>query len=222
MSKTSQPSYSKLVHNIMETMEENSNKFIESGCYYIVNIRVSSDKEKNEAYKEWAKTLLTTKTEKERPIVVYTHANEISLLFSCVSDNDFHYLKGSHQDICSYYACYFCKLSQSYNIKCNIVEFRQRSDIFGYLMWKIHQNTKKCINNVCKKLVSSKELEDKPLEELKTIMTSYDIDWDQITDEEKYGKFQRLRRKKKKLLILSLSEPFNAQDTKKYMSYLFS
>lgn len=201
-------------------MENSSDKVIIPTNYYIVTINIDNNNKKSqEICKNLGKEFLTTNVLEERPIITYIYQNSLLMLFSCIDDNLQHNMNGSHQNICSLFVCKFCNNSCK-SVRCNIIEFQQRSDIFTYLMWKIHKNMHDYIRIITNNSIS---VEDTPLQELVNILfNEYNIDWDDIPAEEKYGKFLRLKRKNKKLMMIGMSELFDAQNKKKYMNYLFN
>ncbi len=213
-------SYAKRLHNEMVLLEEQSDHYISYEKYYVINIEIIQGNISPEKVQKWSKIFLTKNL--NRPIVVYVYQLTISLIFSCLEENESHYLGGSHQNIISEYTSVVANMiPNESNIKCNIVEFDTQTQIFTYFLWKVYCNSRNCINKILPNNISLNYIKSLTLEESITMLKDLGIDWSNLPNTERYGTFYKLKKKKNKIVVISLSEKFDARDSRKYTNFIF-
>jgi hypothetical protein len=217
----------KRLHNEIISLEENSDSYIACDKYYVIRVTVSynpdiSDKDKD--LDTIAQELLSLNSE-HQPLVVYTHDNEVLLLFSCLSEGEKHYLGGSHQLLCSEYcSTFYNNLPQTHisKLACRIVEFSTQTKVFAYFSWVVYQCTLSAIVRLSNKQIKEKDTSSFPITELvEKLETKCNVKWSKVDNSVKYGTFYKLKKKKSKLYISSTSEALVAREDRKYIEYLF-
>nr|QBK86651.1 MAG: hypothetical protein LCMAC102_04470 [Marseillevirus LCMAC102] len=213
-------SYGKRLHNEMILLEEQCDRYISYEKYYVINIEIIQGDISSEEIQKWSKTFLTSN--RNRPIAVYIYQLTISLIFSCLEENESHYLQGSHQNIISDYTSIVTNMIQTEsNVKCNIVEFDTQTQIFTYFLWKVYCNSRNCINKISPNNIKLTYIKSLTLSELINMLKDLGIDYSNLPSMERYGIFFKLKRKKNKIVVVSLSEEFDARDTRKYTNFIF-
>jgi len=171
-----------------------------------------------------AQELLSLNSE-HQPLATYTRDNEVLILFSCLADGEKHYLNGSQQLLCSEYCSIFYNNLPSGGISkviCRIIEFSTQTKVFAYFSWAVYQCTLATIISLSKKQIKEKDTNSFPITELvEKLETKCDVKWSKVDNSDKYGTFYKLKKKRSKLYISSMSEAFDARDDRKYIAYLF-
>jgi hypothetical protein len=171
-----------------------------------------------------AQELLSLNSE-HQPLVTYAHDNEVLILFSCLADGEKHYLNGSHQLLCSEYCSIFYNNLHSRGISkviCRTIEFSTQTKVFAYFSWVVYQCTLATIISLSKKQIKEKDTNSFPITELvDKLETKCNVKWSKVDNSDKYGTFYKLKKKKSRLYISSMSEAFDARDDRKYITYLF-
>jgi len=212
-------SSAKRLQNDIAAREENSDRRIPSDMYYIVIVEIHDSKNLDDALAITAKKLLKTKKD-HQALVAYIYRNELYLLFSSVEGRE-HYLKGSHQSICSEYASF---VSIEFGCKTNvrIVEIESRTGILVYFQTKIFDNAKKSVLTASKNTITKKEISQFTLGELiSALQQRAKVSWDSLVSGERFGTFYKYVVQDKKEKYILLTELINIQDTDKYISYFF-
>ena len=219
----------KRLHNEIISLEEDSDSCIPYDKYYVIRISVlcqQSISDEESSLDTIAQELLSLNSE-HQPLVAYTHTTEVLLLFSCLSEGEKHYLNGSHQLLCSEYCNVFHnKLYRiqhdTLKVTCRIIEFSTQTKVFAYFSWILYQCTLATIISLSKGQIKEKDTSLFPVTELvEKLETHCHVKWAKILNSDKYGMFYKLKKKKSKLYISSMSEAFDAREDKKYISYLF-
>jgi hypothetical protein len=209
-------SSSKRIQNDIASHEENSDRRIPSDLYYVIVIEVSSDCDVLAVVKGWLK---------DRPfhsaLVAYVYHHEIYLLFSSVEDKE-HYLKGSHQALCSEYAS-LATLEFEGKTNVKIVELESRTKVLIYFQTKVFENSKRSAQSLSKNTISKKEICQLTFGEIvSALQDRASVAWDKIPLVDRFGMFYKyvLRGEKERFSVLS--EHINLQDLEKYTTYFFS
>lgn len=203
----------KKLSNEMALLQQQSDKYIPKDKYYVVSIEFTEDLE----LKDITQKLLI---QDYQPSATYTFGRNISVVYSSVDENEEHYLNGSHHDIISAYCSELCKKSKS-SVRCNIVEFETRMQVVSYFIWKIHNNSMLCLSSKSKKKISITDTKNKTLSELTHILQELGIIWDDISKEERYGLFYKLKKRKNGSIVVALSEAPDAREIKKFSTFIF-
>ncbi len=207
----------KKLNNEMTMLEEISDRYISCENYYVIKILMSVGVDKE--IQEWTRELLS-KNKNHQPLVVYTFGNEICMLFSCLEEGE-HYLSGSHQRLCSEYASIYSRMVGN-NVECKIVEMKTHTQVFTYFSWKVFNNSRRKIIDLSDGQITSKDIMYRTSSEIIDTLKEIGVEWEECPNDLRYGVFYKLRRKRKgKVVISSLSEPFDSRENKKYISFLF-
>ena len=211
-------SSSRRLQNDIAVHEENSDHRIPPDMYYVLFIEISGDASAisvAHTVKGWLKN------KKEHQILVaYVYKNEIYLLFSSIEDGE-HYLKGSHQALCSEYASLAAMEFHS-KINVRIIELESRTKILVYFQTKIFENAKRSAQLLSKTTLSKKEINQLTFGEIITALQERaSIKWDEILPGERFGTFYKYVVKDNKEKFSTLAEMIDMQDVSKYTSYLF-
>lgn len=222
----------KRLQNEIITIEENSDSFIPYDHYYIIKVDIISEDHSKVFHNLVKEISLKSLSDNVRhlPLLVYVFNNTVYILYSCLSEGQTHFLKGSHQSLCSEYCSYFfnnitngigCTSVVDFKIKCNIIQLSTQTKVFVYFSWIVYQNSLNCMRSI-DKLISERDTNSFPMVELIERMKKNGIDWEEIDNNERYGTFYKLERKKGgKLAIDSLSESLDAREEKRYINYMF-
>lgn len=210
-------SSTKRVCNDMHSLEEENVKIIPPDDYYILKIKVY-DAEKLD--RSLAEKVLN---ENPKPLIVYYSYDIMLLLFSCVKGTSMsnHQLNGNHNLIVSKYIRFFTQaLLQSKDITAEIIHLHSRTIIFTYLSWIVFQTTQNNFVRLSDGKITTKDLQFLTEKELKNKFSN--DKWDDLDPHEKYGTLLHAKQNKNCVEFFGLSEPFDARDTKKYMTFIFS
>lgn len=210
-------SSTKRVCNDMHSLEEENVNIIPPDDYYILKIKFY-DAGKLERFLS-EKVL----TEIPKPLVVYYSCDIMLILFSCVKGTSLvsHQLNGNHNLIVSKYVRFFTQaLPQSKDITVEIVHLHSRTVIFTYLSWMVFQTTQNNFVRLSNGRITNKDLQFLTEKELKSKFSEHE-NWDNLDSHEKYGTLLTVKQSKNCVDFSSLSEPFDARDTKKYMAFIF-
>ncbi len=224
----------KRLHNEIISLEEGSDVCISHDKYYVIRITIlqnplsSSEVHMVDNEKYTLSTIaqeLLSLNSKHQPLVTYTHGDEILILFSCLSEGEKHYLNGSQQLLCSEYCnVFYSKLpyNSSTKVICRIIEFSTQTKVFAYFSWTVYQCILSTIISLSRNRITEKDTGIFPITELVEMLeTKCNIKWSKEDICEKYGTFYKLKKKKSKLYISSMSEAFDAREDRKYITYLF-
>ncbi len=217
----------KRLHNEIVSLEESSDFCIHHDKYYIIRITILYHQSVAEEKKDLhtiTQELLSLNSE-HQPLITYTHDNEVFMLFSCLSEGEKHYLNGSQQLLCSEYCSIFYNnspLTGFSKVICRIIEFSTQTKVFAYFSWVVYQCTLATIISLSRKRITEKDTSTFPITELVEMLeTKCNIKWSKEDSSDKYGTFYKLKKKKSKLYISSMSEAFDAREDRKYIAYLF-
>lgn len=213
-------SYITKLQNEIHTLEKECDKYISNEYYYIINIQIpvgNLDLEKIHKINALGKKILVN-TE-HQPLAVYVSSNTLSLVHSCIKKNEIHYLAGSYSKIISKYVSLVSRKLKT-NVVCSIIQFENQVKVVTYFSCKVYGSFQEyCSRNLDINLsVSDNSItKSELLEKLK----DKGVIWENIPGIEKFGVFYKLKRKKNKTVISSMSELFNARNLKKYTNYFF-
>jgi hypothetical protein len=211
-------SSSKRLQNDVLNYESSSDHKIASSMYYIIFIRLG----KNVDCSGLLKTLIRQKYDGDGyPLAGYTYSNEIYLIFSSLEDSkEEHYLSGSHQKLCSYFASSISR-SKDTDVECSVIEIDSRTKILIYFQTKIYENAKKTISSLLKGKIEKKDVAILSMFELLELLKKNSVDWNSIQSIKRYGTFYKYIEDGAKAKISTLSELIDIRDFDKYTKYLF-
>ncbi len=204
--------------NELTDSEETSDRKIDPSLYYIIHIEADAPAE---YFAEEAKAILRRKGE-HTPVVIYVGNNQLYLLYSCLEGGQqSHYLRGSHQLLCSKYVSYFVE-QLSVPVVCRIIEFSERTKIVIYFQYQIFEHQKAAICAHSKGKITKKDLLSLTLSEAITALESRaGVKWDQVSQSERYGVFYKLIKTKTDEKFSRMTESFDLRHLDKYLDYLF-
>jgi len=206
-------SSAKALQNKVSSIEEESDRKIPRDFYYIVWLR--TDKPVSDLIKK----LIKKNYENDNlPLIIYSYASEFCLLFSSL-ENEEHFMKGSHQKICSYFASLASRLLDTLVI-CSIVEFDSKPKILIYFQTKIYENAKKSVLENSNGKIATKDIQNGTLYESIEILKSNSIFWEKIEPHKRFGTIYKYKTDTKKLS--ALSELMDVRNMDKYTSYYFN
>lgn len=210
-------SSTKRVCNDMHFLEESNATTIPPDNYYILKIKVYDTDKLDRSLLE------TILKENPKPLVVYYAYDIILILFSCVKGNAIeHQLKGNHDLIVSKYVRFFTlQLPHAKDITAEIFHFHTRTIVFTYLSWIIFGVSQNSFLRLSQGRITVKDLQFLTEKELKNKFSEKGDVWDELDSHEKYGTLINAKQTKNCVEFSSLSEPFDARDTKKYMTFIF-
>lgn len=214
-------SFTTKMKNDMEVIENESDRYIDPSNYYILHIQELNSLSQNfaginEKIKIFGKSLLT-RNNLHIPLCVYIFENHIYAVFSCTDIAETaHYLGGSHHSILSEYVSIASDSLKSCNIKCNIIQFLSQTQIVSYFTWKIYTYSKNYILELLQK--QSDETITELIQELRI---AKNIEWEELSSDERYGTFYKLKKQNEKVVISTLSEYMDASKFQKYIQYIF-
>jgi hypothetical protein len=213
-------SSSKRLQNDVLNYESSSDRKIASNMYYIVCIHL----ETNSDGPSLIKKLIRQDFEGDgAPLAAYTYFNDVYLVFSSLEESKGeHYLGGSHQKICSYFASSIARLIDM-NIVCSIVELDSRTKVLVYFQTKIYENAKKSIMVLLKGKVKRKEIDSLSMFELLELLKKHSIIWTDLPSIERFGMFYKyIQVEGEKGKLSTLSELIDIREIRKYTTYLFN
>lgn len=211
----------KRLRNEMRMLEDESDRYIPFDLYYIVKIQCETSN--TQAAEKWGKNFLT-RNPSHQPLVSYIFKTESSveivLVYSCLEESEEHWNDGSHSEIVSHYSSLLSReLRSKVNVK--IVEFETRTHVLTYLSWLIHENSRVSMVLSSANEVTASDIRSHTHQELLEKLDSVGVDWEAFEPSEKYGTFYKLKKRKGKVVIASMSEAFDARDTRKYSAFVF-
>jgi hypothetical protein len=211
----------KKLGNEMKLLEEQSDRCIPSDHYYIICLCVEEPREGTEDLLErWSQDILTLNPE-HRPLVSYHFQNTVCTMYSCLEEDQTHYLEGRQSSLISEYVSLLSRFVKS-RVRCHIIEFEYRTQVISYFLWKIHTNSKECLRSQSDGTISAQDIQNKTFGELTSkLQEETEVKWSDIPKSSRYGTFYKLKKKKGNVFISSLSEVFDARDVKKYTSFVF-
>lgn len=219
------------LQNKIESLKVESDKKIESCCYYIVSITISNIflKDLKIIAKEFCEGILPFNSpafhnsEWAPPILAYISNDNIQFLFSTTDET--HNLGGSQQKICSLFTSIFTLRFSKY-CETTVIELQERYLILCYFQCKIYNYSIKRMGDFLRKRKPKKNVNFKTLtnRECLQILKENGIDWKSIRNYLKYGIFMKITGKendnyKYKLLSESM-DIFTRLDY--YQSYFFN
>lgn len=208
------------LRNEMKALEENTDKYIPPELYYIVKIRIQcSDRDSIE---KWAKIFLSSNLD-HQPLATYTfvdQTSEIILIFSRLEEENDHWHQGSHSLIISHYVSTLSKEFDG-DVSAKLVEFASKTQVLAYFSLLVHDNSRRNMILSSRNNISSIEIRNCTHQELLDKLEEYGVDWELTDPSQKYGTFYKLRKKKGKVMLSTISEAFDARDTKKYSMFIF-
>lgn len=209
----------RLCHEI-SSIEHDSDRYIPFDSYYIIHTRVLEGQVTHKELESWCKDLLSYKD--HQPLVLYLYDHDIYAMYSCLEKGE-HYLKGSHQALCSKYVSYFNNLIKGESkVECRIIEIDTQTQVFAYFSYKVFINSQQSLIDLSNGKLTQKDIVYKTLQELIDMLKETGVDWDEIPKIKRYGTFYKLKKKKNKVTIISMSEKLDFREVKKYNTFLFS
>jgi len=192
-----------LMRNIQNIITKSNRKC--SSSYYIVKLKSKNfDFCKNE---DLVKQFLISS--ENNPYACYYNRDSLFLIFGS-SD----YLKKFYHKIISNYITLFYKSAGiESSAECSLIEFDTRIQILMFFSITIQKHRNKYIESLLGKdfcYLTQKEIDVKL--EKKSIKTE---------NHEIYGKFTKLKEKKKRYCLASFSEPIDISDSDKYINFIF-
>ena len=209
------------LRNEMHLLERESDKYIPYDMYYIV--KIIGDTVDSGVVEKWGKNFLT-KNVIHQPLISYIFQTKISmeifLVYSCLEEGEKHYLQGSHSKIISQYVSL---LSQELgvDIRVSIIEFETRTQVLMYFSYLVHQNSQTAMIIASRNGISAADIRNHTQQELLGKLRDIEVDWSSLPGPEKYGMFYKLKKRQGKVVIASMSEVFDARNTKKYSVFIF-
>lgn len=210
-------SYSKRISNEMELLEKNSDRYISPDRYYICSFTVEGGEwsEVEEAAKKYL-----SRNVKHQPLATYAFGDTFLLVFSCLDDNQSHYLEGSHHGIISEYISDIARETGKSTIG-KIIEFTTTTQVITYLIWKVQINSKQSIISCSDGMITENDLRSKTEKEVIAKLSKNGVDWDEIDSVKKYGSLYKLCRRGGKVVFSQLSEKLDGRETRKYSKFVF-
>ena len=209
------------LRNEIAALESQSWRFVPREKYYAVQIQLPNIDIPHEKINKWGKGCVLNQD--HQPLFVYVCQNEIYLFFSCLKEGS-HFMGGNHQAICSLYSSKFtrkvCKtfsLSKGNRVNCRLIELETQNKIFTFMLWKNTRCSFRC-------LASHLEI---PLERAfqrtfqESVASIKGTAWENIPKSEKYGVIYKLKDRKGKTILSSLSTLLDARKKEHYTSYFF-
>lgn len=215
-------SNTKSIINELCTLETESAAIIPKDYYYALKIKTASPK--TISLKEIAENLLLTDP---APSSIYYSKDSLFIIFPAAQEAEdesiviTHQLEGNHNLIVSKYCMMLSKLLPNSDISVQIVHLPSKTKVFSYMSYIVFAEYQNTIIKLSQGDITPKELKFRTDNELKHILlTKKGLNMDNIPTEQKYGVFMRVKRTKNKVSYLTMSEPFDARDTKKYISFM--
>ena len=69
--------------------------------------------------------------------------------------------------------------------------------------------------------ISAADIRNRTQQELLRKLREVGVDWSSLSRSEKYGVFYKLKKRRGRVVIVSISEAFDARNTKKYSVFVF-
>lgn len=211
----------KRLRHEMRHLEEISDKYIPHDMYYIVKV-TGIDAIEGSA-KKWGKNFLTRNVT-HQPLCSYIFQSgpniNIILIYSCLENGEEHYIDGSYSKIISQYASLLGR-ELNIDVVVNIVEFETRTQLLMYFSCLIHQNSRLSMITHSGNKITLSDIRNHTQQELLEKLSESGVDWSSIPEENKYGVFYKLKRRRGNIVIASLSEAFDTRDIKKYSIFIF-
>lgn len=204
-------SSSKRFEKVVETLERNSDRLIPRSCYYAVLIMGDVELK---TLRLWGRTFLS-KNRANLPLFTYTTMGCLTLLFPQAEDS--HYLGGGHHSIISSYVTAVLSLSPSINVRCSIVEFASKTQVFTYFTYKVWCSLKAFYSQY----LSSSQVRSLTNGEMTKELKKQGVDADAVHNSDKYGIFYRLIAEGDKIKVASMYEAIDARNGAKYLSFMF-
>ncbi|HMP28085.1 MAG TPA: hypothetical protein PKD85_00710, partial [Saprospiraceae bacterium] len=146
------------LHNDVLSYEKLSDKFVPPESYYVIKLHINSTTITKKAAKIILKEEAGNKFDCETPLAAYMFQNDLYILFSSLEDKE-HYLKGSHQKICSNMVSKYA-LKYKCDIECSVIELDARIKVLVYFQTKIYEGSKYYAWQLLKKTKSEQEVND--------------------------------------------------------------
>lgn len=211
-------SSAKALQNKVTSIEEESDRKISHDVYYIVWIKTQQP-ELAKIVKKLIKKLIKKEYETDGfPLLIYSYGTDMCILFSSLETGE-HFMKGSHQKICSYFASIVSRLIDSLVI-CSIVEFDSRPKILIYFQTKIYENAQKSVLDMSEGKLTHKNIQIGTLYEAVELLKQHSIFWEKLIPHKRFGTLYKYQNTDKKKLI-TLSELIDVRFMEKYNSYFF-
>lgn len=205
-------SSAKTLYNEISTIEKQCDMFIPKENYYIVKINIISENKSSSVSSDLAKLCLKTDP---CPIIIYYSQCKILLAFSCIGSQ-----YSSHSDIISIYTNFVTKnVSPESKVMVQVVHLTT-IQIIAYLSHIISETSTELMKTLTKGSIS-KEIHFRTEMELKQLLKDKNIIWDDIDNHSKYGTILKLRKKKDKFVVESISEKIDFREDKKYTNFIF-
>lgn len=210
----------KRLENEMKLLEKESNLIIPNNNYYIIFLKFNVNNPNSLKLEEYSKKLL--KDSKNQPFAVYIYYNQVAIFFSCREEEQEHFLGGNYQKLISYYVLDAVKFSNLKNeITCKIVLLESKTKFLIYLSWRAYKNSCKTMMRLSPKM-NKKIAYNRTIDELiKDLNEKENIVWNELTKEERYGTFLKLKKKENQIIFSKLSGKVNLCEERKYHEFLF-
>ena len=153
--------------------------------------------------------------------------NQLLIIFSSIStEGATHYLKGSHQLLCSEF-CSKLTLIFKKPITIKVIEIKTRTELLAYLQYIVFQNMRNSFVDLAETKVSSRSSETKIKSNIKDLTLHESVDflekkgviWKDIPKEKKYGVFYKYDKTQNK--IIRMSEMIDLKNKEKYEIFFF-
>lgn len=212
-------SSAKALQNKVISIEEDSDRKVPHTSYYIVWIKIDTAHESSDLVKK----LIKKEYEADGfPLVIYSygtaHGVDFCVLFSSLEKGE-HFMKGSHQKICSYYASVVSRIVNTLVI-CSVVEFDSKPKILVYFQTKIYENAKKSVLEASNGKLTNREIQNGTLYESIELLKMHSIFWEKMETHKRFGTLYKYQQGDKKKLI-TLSELIDVRNMEKYKTYFF-
>lgn len=212
----------KRLSNEMDSLESDSDRFIQPDMYYIVRFKVDNNDDIQVKtflpLRNFAESMLSSDP---RPAAAYHNIDTISLIFSCSIDSEEHQFSGSHHRIVSKYASALARVVPL-DVSVGIIEFETQTQIVTYLGLDIFHTSQNAMKRLSGGKITDNLLHFRTEKELRDMLNDQGVDWNDVDPAEKYGTLIKLKSKKGKVTISSLSEHFDARETKRYINFVFN
>lgn len=212
----------KRILNELQTLESESVTTIPTNYCYVLKIKVTKPQDMGFICE---KLLLS----QPRPSSVYYSKNVVLLIFPASSltddpsDTTLHQLCGNHHLIVSKYV----RLLSSYfetdcEVTVEIVHFSSKTKVFSYVSYIIFLELRSTLEKLANNKITSKEFTFRTEQEINNMLLERcNIDIENVDPVEKYGVLMNAKSVKGRTIYSRLSEPFDARNTKKYISFMF-
>lgn len=185
--------------------------------------RARSDNELSKLKSSLAKFFLTQK--RNQPLVVYVDHSKIYLLFTSVDESQEHFLGGLYHKLISYYSCLMCKwmIKNEYPIsiiETNLIEYESHIEIFTFFSVKVYDNKMRCIERLFDDTTIEINISQLTEKEIIDILKKEGVNYNDISNADKYGTFAKLRKKGAKIVIDKMEEYLDSRESKKYLDFI--